>query len=123
MCRGDRRDHGHVKAGKPCQRANFAGVIHADLDHREIGVGGHPGKGQRHAPVVVVAGFGGMDPALTGEGHTQHFLGRCLADRPGDPDDPRAGPVAGGGAQSLKGVQNIGHHQQRRIGRNTGGPA
>ena len=72
--------------GQPGERRDLAGMVHADLDHREIGVGGHPRQRQRHAPVVVVARLGGMDAALAGQHRAQHLLGRGLADRAGDAD-------------------------------------
>ena len=53
-----------MRARHARQRRDLAGMVHADLDHREIGVARHPRQRQRHAPVVVVAGLGRMGPAL-----------------------------------------------------------
>ena len=36
------------------QRADLVGVVHADLEHRALGVARHPRQRQRHADVVVV---------------------------------------------------------------------
>ena len=113
-----RRDDGHngdMRAGHFGQGRDFTGVVHADLDHREIGVGGHAGQCQRHAPMVVIAGFGGVGLALPRQNGPQHFLGRGFADRPGDRHDLGLGPRAGGTAQILKTCQNIIHQQKRRI--------
>ena len=78
-----------MRARQPGQRRDLAGVVHADLDHREVGVARHPRQGQRHAPVVVEAGLGGMDPALRRQHRAQHLLGRGLADRAGHRDHAR----------------------------------
>ena len=72
---GDGCDHRDMRAGHASQRRDFAGVVHADFDHGIIGVGGHPRQGQWHAPVVVVAGHGGVSFALPREHGAQHFLG------------------------------------------------
>ena len=82
--RGDGRDHYHMWGGHAGQGRNLAGVVHPDLEDGKVGFGRHPGEGQGDPPMVVIAGLGGMGPALGGKGGPQHFLGRCLADRAGD---------------------------------------
>ena len=112
---GDGGDHGDLRAGKARQRLDIAGVVHADLDNGEIGGRGHARQGQRHAPMVVVAGFGGVDIALSGQGDPGHFLGRGLADRAGDGDDLALHAGAAGAAQRLKRGQNVRDDQQGRV--------
>jgi hypothetical protein len=116
MRRGDDGDHRHVQLGQPGQRRDLAGMVHPDLDHREIGGDRHPRQRQRHAPVVVVAGLCRMGVALPRQDRAQHLLGRGLADRPGDAHHFRLGPRPGEGAQSLQRLQNVRHDQSGASG-------
>ncbi len=53
----DRRHPGYdrtMRPHEPSQRRNLAGMVHPDLEHPVGRVLGHPGKGKRHAPKVVV---------------------------------------------------------------------
>ena len=66
--------------------------------------------------MIVIAGLGGMDPALPGKGGAEHLLGRGFADRAGDGTDPGFGAGAGSLSQVFERPLHIRHDQQRRIG-------
>ena len=102
-------DNGDVRARHAGQRADFLGVIHADLDHGEIDVRRHPRECQRNAPVVVERFFRRMDFAGGRETGAQHFLGASLAGAAGDCDDAsgRAQPPAGGDGDAFERAQRI----------------
>ena len=54
--RGDRGDDRDIGPYQPRQRLDLAGVVHTDLEHREVRARGASGERERHAPVVVVGG-------------------------------------------------------------------
>mmetsp|Transcript_29188 Transcript_29188/g.56393 ORF Transcript_29188/g.56393 Transcript_29188/m.56393 type:complete len:328 (-) Transcript_29188:1838-2821(-) len=112
---GDGGDHCNMGPRHFGQRCDFAGVVHPDLDHRIFGVGRHTRQGQRHAPMIVVAGDRGMGPPLIAQHGAQHFLGRSFTDRASDGDDARLGPGAGGGAERFQPLQHVWYNQQRRV--------
>ena len=68
-----------MRLRKRRQRRDFAGVVHADLDHGKFRVCWHSSQRQRHAPVVVVARDRGMGLALPAQNRAQHLFGRCFA--------------------------------------------
>ncbi|OIQ66495.1 hypothetical protein GALL_519320 [mine drainage metagenome] len=115
MRRGHRGNHRHMRARHLRQRRDFAGMVHPDLDHRKFRIARHPRQCQRHAPVVVIAGLGGMNPPLPAQNRAQHFLGRGLAHRSGHPHHlgRRARPC--GYSQGTQSHQHIRHDQQGRI--------
>jgi hypothetical protein len=74
----------HRRCGKACQVIDFAGVVHAHLDHRGAMRVAQPEQGQRHADVVVQVAAGGQYAGVgTAEVGAQdggaHFLDRGLA--------------------------------------------
>ena len=124
MHRRDGGDQRHVRPGQPRQRRDLARRVHADLDHREVGVRRHPRQRQRHAPVVVEALLGRVHacPARP-SASAQHLLG-CRSCRPSR-SPPRPGPPkrARAAAPSARSAaEHVGHHQQRRVRRHALGP-
>jgi hypothetical protein len=119
---GNSGDDGHVQLRQPCQRRNLSGVVHPDLDHREFGLGRHPRQRERHAPVVVVAGFGRMGAPLPRQHGAQHVLGRGLADRSGHTDKTRPGARPGRHGKRGQRLQHIRHDQQRGVCGHAVGP-
>ena len=90
-------------------------MVHADLDHRDAGIFGHTRQSKRDAPMVVVAGLGGVELSLPPKCHAQHFLGGGFADRACDADHAGICAGTGGAAQIRKCTQYIGDDKQRRI--------
>ena len=77
----DVRDDRHVRPHHLRQRRDLARMVHADLEDAELGVGGHAGQGQRHAPVIVVGFLRGVHLAAGRETNAQHLLGAGLSER------------------------------------------
>ena len=99
----------------PHQRIDFAGVIHADLEHRKTRIRRAARQRQRHAPVIVERRARGMASALRAEHAPQRLLGRGLADRAGHRDHRRLEPRPRGMRQIDQAGEHVVHHQQRRI--------
>ena len=108
-------DHGNVGPHHPRQGRDLTRVVHADLEHPEGGIGGHPRQAQRHPPVVVEAALAGSDRALFLEHEADRLFGAGLADAAGDGNDSGAGAAAGGLSQILEGAGRVLDLQQRRI--------
>ena len=89
--RRDRRHQRDMRAHKPGQLGQLAGVIHPHLEHAEASVARHPRERQRHAGVIVVAFDRAMRPARRDavERGEDRLFGAGLADRAGDADDAR----------------------------------
>ena len=109
-------DDRHMRPHQSHQRFDLAGMVHADLEHAEGDIRRTPRQRQRHAPVIVERGDGGMGGALRRQHLQQHFLGRGLADRAGDGDHPGAEPRPGGPRQIDQRAEHVLDDQQRCIG-------
>ncbi len=118
---GFQMDGRHVEHGRDMgsglrrQRCDLAGVVHPDLDDRELRIGGDRRQRQRHAPVVVEAADRGMRLALNAQAMTQHLLGRGLADAAGHGDHPSLGPRSPRPAERLERRLHVRDQQQRRV--------
>jgi hypothetical protein len=108
----NRGDHRYVRTHQFDQRRDLAGMVHADLEHAELGIARHPRQHQRHAPVIIEAFDRGV--RLTGgrERGPDGFLGRGLAGAAGHRDNLR--PAAGSGSfpQRDKSFQRVGNDDQ-----------
>ena len=83
--RADGGDRHRVRRDHAGQRRDLAGVVHADLEHRALGVARHAGQRQRHADVVVVATSPSRAPRPASARPARDRLGDAgLADRAGD---------------------------------------
>ncbi len=89
----------HVRPYHFHQRADFAGMVHADFENTEFCGPGHPRQRQRHAPVIVERADRRMGCAKVGKHCLEHFLGAGLADRAGHRDNPGGAASAGGAAK------------------------
>ena len=112
---GDGGDHGNVRLRHLCQRRDFSGVVHADLDHGVFRIGRHPRERQRHTPVIVIAVDRGMRAPLVRKDREQHFLGRGFADAACHRDDLCLRAGTRGCAKRLERLEHIIDDQQRRI--------
>jgi len=110
---GNRGNQRRVRTGEARQRRDFAGVVHADLDHGKVGILRQPRQRQRHPPVVVVACLGGVHIALRCQHRAQHFLARGLADRTGHANHAGPRPRPACAAQFGQRRKHIGHDQKR----------
>ena len=113
---GDQRD---VRADLRGQSANFAGIVHAHFEHRELGIARHPREAERHAGMVVVAFDRAMDLArpVAVERGEQRFLGAGLADRAGDAEDGRAAALARRTAERLERGEGVADENVRSADR------
>ncbi len=97
------------------QRTDFAMMVHADLEHAVIHIGGHTGKCQRHAPMIVERGGGSMNPCRHRTGTWRRAsLGGCLADRTRHGDDLRLRARAQR-CQADQGFQHVLDHDHRHF--------
>ena len=90
-------------------------MVHADLEHRALGVPSHSGQRQRHADMVVVGLHGRMRP--TGQRQAcHHRLGDAgLADRPGHGTPTGVhSPLARRATQQFESGHRIGDDDRRR---------
>ncbi len=104
------------------ERRDLARVVHADLEDAEVGAPRHAGERERHAPMVVVGGGGGMRAPAGREHDAQHLLGARLADRARHRDDARLRPRARGDAEPLQRFERVIHSEHRAEGRERVGP-
>ena len=65
-------------------------MVHAHLEHQDLGIGGSAQHRERHADQVVVIALGRPDAVALGEHRGKYVLGRCLADRTGNANDQTA---------------------------------
>src|SRR3546814_11529644 len=70
-------DDRHMGTHKAGESGKLPRMVHAHFEHAVTAVGGHAGKAERHASVVVVAFDGGLDPARRAAFHppAHGFLG------------------------------------------------
>ena len=113
MRRGHGGHHHHIRPRHMRQGRNLARMVHANFDHREIRLTRQPRQRQGHAPMVVIARLGGMDPALPAQDHSQHLFGRGFANRSGHPHHPRPRARPRRPAQILQRLQHIRHDEKR----------
>ena len=85
MHRFDRRDDGCVRKHHFRQCPDFSSVVHADFENCVLSIARHPGKRERHAPVIIVRFLRSVDAAGSNsqETSTQHFLCAGLASAAG----------------------------------------
>jgi hypothetical protein len=117
---------GHrIGARQAGQIADFAGMVHAHLDHGKTVCRAQAQQGQRHADVVVQIAGGGQHGVFAGFGHqdgAQHFLDAGLAAAAGDaghtPGKAHRAPMRRQPAQGRQGVvhpDQAGAGQLRKI--------
>ena len=109
MRRGDIGDHRHMRAHELHQRGDLAGMVHADLEHAELGFGRHARQHQRHTPLIVETLDRGMRRAGARQNRPDRFLGGGLADAAGNRRDfgGTAGPAGPGEiAEPIKGIRH-----------------
>ena len=109
----DRRHQRHVRPHHARKRRDFARMIHADLEHAEADACGHARERQRHAPVIVIGGGGGVGRADAGEHRAQHLLHGRLADRAGHRNNPRPRARARSDAQPFHGLERVVDRERR----------
>ncbi len=110
-----RRDCGHqrgMRLHKLRQRQDFAAVVHADLEDRELAFAWHARKRQRHAPMVVVALDGAMRGAAGGQADGKRLLGGRFADGAGDSNALGGVAIARRFAELAQALENIGHGER-----------
>src|SRR5690606_31484509 len=113
MRRGDEGDDRHMRAHHLGQRPDFTGMVHPDLEYGVVAILRHPRQCQRHAPVIVEGRDRCMHLANGRQHSAQRLLGRRLADRTGNGDDPGAGARTRRDAQFLKRGKDVGDHDHR----------
>ena len=116
MHRLDRGHDRHMRPHQARQGRDLAGMVHADLEHAIARRLGHAGKRQRHAPMIVERGGGGMRLAVGAQREPQRLLGRRLAHRTGDGGDLGVRAGAGGAGKIAHPLQHIGNDEERRFG-------
>jgi hypothetical protein len=114
VARGDGRDDRHMGLDHADERRDLARVVHADLEHAEGRLARHAGERQRHAPVIVEGGGGGMRLAGGRKRHAQHLLGRGLAHAAGDRHDLPMRARTRRAAHVLETPQRILRHLEHR---------
>jgi len=105
----DVRDDGDVGPRDRGEIGHLAEVVHAHLQHRDLGVArdGHDGHGQADVVVVVGQRLGDAEALLEHAG--RHLLGRRLADAAGDADDPDAEQLAVARGDVAVGLHSVRH--------------
>ena len=112
---GNQRDDRDVRPDQLDQGADFARMVHPDLEDRVLAFRRQPRQGKRHAPVVVERPVRGMHAADRRQHMAQRFLGRRLADRTGHGDDLGPAALPSRGPQALESLQHILDHDHRRF--------
>ena len=82
-------------------------MVHPDLEDAELRLARHPGKAQRHAPMIVERCGRGMHRAGCRERVPEGFLCRRLADAAGHRDDLRLASGARGGGEAFQRHQHV----------------
>ena len=88
MHRADVGDDADVGPGDRAELRDLAEAAHGQLDDADLGVGLEPAEGEREADLVVEARLRGDGRSGRGAERRKDVLGRGLARRAGDADDP-----------------------------------
>ena len=81
---------GKVGIGGLGQALNLVEMVHAHLEHQNLGIGRSGKHRERHADQVIEIALGGPDTIALGEHGGEHVLGRRLADGTGNANDQAA---------------------------------
>ena len=81
---------GKVGIGGLGQALNLVEMVHAHLEHQDLGIGRSGKHRERHADQVIEIALGGPDTIAFGEHGGEHVLGRRLADGTGNANDQAA---------------------------------
>ena len=81
---------GKIGVGRLGQALNLMKMVHAHLEHQDLGIGRSGKHRERHADQVVEIALRGPDAITLGEHGGEHVLGRRLANRTGNADDQAA---------------------------------
>ena len=81
---------GKVGIGGLGQALNLVEMVHAHLEHQDLGIGRSGKHRERHADQVIEIALGGPDTIALGEHGGEHVLGRRLADGTGNANDQAA---------------------------------
>ena len=113
MCGADVGDDAPVGRGDACEGGDFAGVVHAHLDDRNLVLGFEAQQLQGQAKGVVEIADGFEDVEFCAERGGDGFFGGGFAGRAGDGDDALAPLAAHMRGQSLQGDQRVFGDEQR----------
>ena len=81
---------GKVGIGRLGQALNLVEMVHAHLEHQDLGIGRSGKHRERHADQVIEIALGGPDTIALGEHSGENVLGRRLADGTGNANDQAA---------------------------------
>ena len=101
MHRFDGGDQGDMRPYQAGEGGDFARMVHADLEDRELAVAGKPGQRQGNAPLIIQIPGADIGRAMSGEGKPQHLFGAGFADAAGDGQNAGPGAGPGGSGQGL----------------------
>ena len=79
MGHADAGNDAHIRACRPRQTVDFAGVAHAHLDDRVLGAAFQPHQGAGHSQLIVLVALGLDGLAKAAQGGVGHLLGGGLA--------------------------------------------
>ena len=109
--------HADVRLGDADQRPDFAGMIHAELDHRDLRPRPQLQERERQADVVVQIPLVPEHPVTRRQELRRDFLRRGLARAAGDRDDRRARPPADVAREVLQRARRVLHLDEHGAGR------
>ncbi len=107
-------DHAPVRRGYQRQGGDFAGVVHAHLDDRELVLRFEAQQLQRQAKAIVEIALGLEDVELCAQSGGNRFLGGGLSGRAGDGHHALAPLAANVRGQGLEGDERVFGDEQRR---------
>ena len=87
MAGSDIRDHHRVRSGDLCQLVHVPEMTDAHFQHGDFMLLPKPEDGERKPQTIVEVALRLQCPVMRLKHRGNHFLGACLADRPGDPHD------------------------------------
>src|SRR5260221_993064 len=113
--RSDRGNQRDVRAYLRRQRADLAGIVHADFEHGILDVARHPREAQGHTGVIVVTLDRAVNlaRAIAVERCVERFLGAGFADRAGDSEDRCLAALARSAAECLQRREGVRHEDVR----------